>query len=119
MMKIQRRTRIALRVYRGQVSLSSLRPVSRLLEREEFMAQLLGHQIDESTTIQKLVQDLVSEVGKLNSQITGIRAAHPEHAENGKKEIERIGKIRGRPLYYPYVGSGAGNGVYVELEDGS
>lgn len=83
------------------------------------MAQLLGHQIDESSTIQKLVTELVSEVGKINSQIQGIREPHPEHAENGKKMIEKTGQIRGRPLYYPYVGTGSGKGVYVELEDGS
>jgi 4-aminobutyrate aminotransferase-like enzyme len=83
------------------------------------MSQLIGHQIDESTQVQKLVQNLVEEVGKLNSQIKGVQAAHPEHAENGKKLIEKAGKVRGRPLHYPYVGTGAGHGVYTELEDGS
>jgi acetylornithine/N-succinyldiaminopimelate aminotransferase len=83
------------------------------------MAQLLGHQIDDSTVVQKMIQDLVGEVTKINSHITGISEAHPEHAESGKKEIDRAGKIRGRPLHYPYVGTGAGRGPYVELEDGS
>ncbi|MGZ5279207.1 MAG: aminotransferase class III-fold pyridoxal phosphate-dependent enzyme [Pseudobdellovibrionaceae bacterium] len=83
------------------------------------MAQLFGHQIDESTQIQKLVQNLVDEVGKVNSQIKGVQPAHPEHIENGKAIIEKTGKIRGRPLHYPYIGTGSGNGVYVELEDGS
>lgn len=83
------------------------------------MAQLLGHQIDESAQVRSMVQDLVGEVGKINSQITGIREPHPEHLENGKKAIEAAGKVRGRPLYYPYVGTGAGRGPYVELEDGS
>jgi acetylornithine/N-succinyldiaminopimelate aminotransferase len=83
------------------------------------MAQLFGHQIDESTQIQKLVQSLVEEVGKVNSQIKAVQPANPEHAGNGKAVIDRTGQVRGRPLHYPYVGSGAGNGVYVELEDGS
>lgn len=83
------------------------------------MAQLIGHQIDGSSQVQKLVQNLVDEVGKINSQIVAVQPAHPEHAENGKAIIERTGKARGRPLHYSYVGSGAGNGVYVELEDGS
>jgi len=83
------------------------------------MSQLIGHQIDESAHIQKLVQNLVDEVGKLNSQIKGPKPAHPEHEANGKAVIEKTGKIRGRPLHFQYVGSGAGNGVYVELEDGS
>lgn len=83
------------------------------------MAQLIGHQIDDSSDIKNLVKNLVDAVGKVNSQITGVRTANPEHAENGKAIIEKTGKVRGRPLHYPYVGTGAGNGVYVELEDGS
>lgn len=83
------------------------------------MSQLIGHQIDESSQIQKLVQNLVEEVGKINSQVKTVQPPHPEHAENGKAVIEKTGKFRGRPLHYQYVGSGAGNGVYVELEDGS
>jgi 4-aminobutyrate aminotransferase-like enzyme len=83
------------------------------------MAQLIGHQIDESPEVQKLIQNLISEVGKINSQIPGVQPAHPEHAVQGKSWIDRLGQVRGRPLAYPYVGTGAGKGVYVELEDGS
>jgi len=83
------------------------------------MSQLIGHQIDESPEIKKLISDLVGAATNLNGTLKGVKPAHPEHAENGKKEIERGGKIRGRPLHYNYVGSGSGNGVYVELEDGS
>ncbi len=83
------------------------------------MAQLIGHQIDESTQIQKLVQNIVDEVTKVNSQLKAVAPAHPEHAANGKTVMENTGKVRGRPLHYNYVGTGAGNGPYVELEDGS
>jgi acetylornithine/N-succinyldiaminopimelate aminotransferase len=83
------------------------------------MSQLIGHQIQENSQIQKLVKELTGEVQKLNSQITGVREADPEWKANGQKEVERTGAIRGRPLQYGYVGSGSGNGVYVELEDGS
>ncbi len=83
------------------------------------MAQLIGSQIDDSTEVKNQIQSLIGEVGKINSQIKGVTAPHPEHQENGKKWIERAGAIRGRPLAYPYVGTGAGRGVYVELADGS
>ena len=83
------------------------------------MAQLIGHQIEESQEIKKLIQSLVGAVGNFNSQVTAVRPPHPEHEANGKSMIERTGKIRGRPLHYNYVGSGSGNGAYVELEDGS
>lgn len=83
------------------------------------MAQLFGHQIEESQEVEKLVKNLVGEVGKINSNIKSVQPKHPEHAANGKAVIDRTGKVRGRPLHYQYVGSGAGNGCYVELEDGS
>ncbi len=83
------------------------------------MSRLVGHQVSESPVVQKLVQDLVSEVTKLNNQITGVRDANPEFRTHGQSAIDRTGQVRGRPLYYPYVGSGSGSGVYVELEDGS
>jgi 4-aminobutyrate aminotransferase-like enzyme len=81
--------------------------------------KLVGHQIQQSKDIQKLVSDLVGSVQKLNSTLSEVRAASSDLVENGKNEIERAGKIRGRPLHYNYVGTGAGNGAYVELEDGS
>jgi len=83
------------------------------------MSQLIGHQMNESAVIQNKIQELISEVVKVNSQLTQVKPAHPEHTQNGKSEIEKAGKVRGRPLHYNYVGSGAGNGAYVELEDGS
>ncbi len=83
------------------------------------MAQLIGHQIETSKEVNSLIQQLITEVGQLNGQIKAVQPSHPEHEANGKSMIERSGKIRGRPLHYPYVGSGAGNGCYVELEDGS
>ncbi len=83
------------------------------------MAQLLGHQLDEATNIENDIKTLIDDVTKINAQIKGVRPPHPEHQASGQKMIDRAGAVRGRPLHYPYVGTGAGNGVYVELEDGS
>jgi 4-aminobutyrate aminotransferase and related aminotransferases len=83
------------------------------------MSSLVGHQIQESEKIKSLIQDLVGEVTKLNSQIAGVRAPQESLKDAGKAKIDQVGSIRGRPLHYPYVGSGAGRGPYVELEDGS
>ncbi len=81
--------------------------------------KLLGHQIQESAEIQKLISDLVNAAQRINSPLTEIRPAPPEHSHQGKKEIETAGNVRGRPLHYNYLGSGGGFGAYVELEDGS
>ena len=83
------------------------------------MSILAGHQVQQSDKVKKMIEDLVGEVTKINSQITGIRPAQDEHKEAGKKKIDLAGQFRGRPLHYQYMGTGSGRGVYVELEDGS
>jgi acetylornithine/N-succinyldiaminopimelate aminotransferase len=83
------------------------------------MSSLVGHQVQQSDKVKKMIEDLVGEVTKINSQIKGIRPAQDEFKESGKKKIDLAGQFRGRPLHYPYMGTGSGRGVYVELEDGS
>lgn len=83
------------------------------------MSKLLGQQIADNSKIKSLIQDLVTEVGKFNQMIEGIRPPTSDQQEKGQSMYNRTGAVRGRPLHYSYIGSGAGNGVYVELEDGS
>ena len=66
-----------------------------------------------------MIQDLVNEVTKINSQVSGIRAPLDEFKDSGKQKFDTAGQFRGRPLHYPYMGTGSGRGPYVELEDGS
>lgn len=83
------------------------------------MSSLVGHQIKQSEKIQSLIQDLVQEVTKLNGQLSGIRAPQEELKESSKQILDSVAALRGRPLHYPYIGTGSGRGPYVELEDGS
>ena len=83
------------------------------------MSSLFGRKVAESDKVQKLVKELVNEVQSINSGIKTIKWADSEFADNSKKWIYKAGTFRGRPLHYPYVGTGSGRGVYVELEDGS
>jgi 4-aminobutyrate aminotransferase-like enzyme len=80
---------------------------------------LVGHRIKSAEQVENAIQNLVTQTMQLNREITGPKDPNPEFAEQSKKMIEEIGKERGRPLFYPYVGTGAGNGPYVELQDGS
>jgi acetylornithine/N-succinyldiaminopimelate aminotransferase len=82
-------------------------------------AQTKGQQILSSEKIEKLIKDLAHEVYEYNKQIIGIKVADPALVDINKAMMERVSVSRGRPLYHPYIGSSAGNGVYVELEDGS
>lgn len=83
------------------------------------MSNLIGNEILKSQKINGLIKELVSEVMEHNSKIKEVRDADPTHAQRAKEMMDKIGGLRGRPLYYPFIGSGAGNGAYVELEDGS
>lgn len=91
----------------------------RLRSAKGVMSSLVGHQIQQSDKINSMVKDLVNEVAKVNAQISGIRPAMEEFKEQGKQKVDLAGQFRGRPLHYPYMGTGAGRGPYVELEDGS
>lgn len=83
------------------------------------MNTTLSHQVHTSASVEKTVQDLTSQIMAQAARIEGVRPPHSDLADSSKKLIADIGSVRGRPLYFPYVGSGLGNGAYVELEDGS
>ncbi len=83
------------------------------------MKSLVGHDIKESPEVQNLITQLVNSVAKLNSRLEGIQPAQEAFKEAGKSKVDLAGLFRGRPLHYPYMGTGAGRGPFVELEDGS
>jgi 4-aminobutyrate aminotransferase-like enzyme len=80
---------------------------------------LTGRKIDTDPVIESLVCDLVDEVMVQNAALEGIRQPIESLAAQSKNKIDRIAALRGRPLYHNYIGTGAGRGPYVELEDGS
>jgi acetylornithine aminotransferase len=53
------------------------------------------------------------------SQIDAIRGPDPQLADSYMQMVQKFGQMRGGNLYFPYLGSGLGNGPYVELADGS
>lgn len=90
--------------------------ISRVKNSDEM---LIGRQIENDPAVEGLISDLVDEVSVHNGGILGIRPPQPELVQSLQKKMDKIAVARGRPLYHPYIGSGAGQGVYVELEDGS
>jgi hypothetical protein len=83
------------------------------------LASLIGRQIATSSRVQSLISELVSEVGRLEQNIETVRPPVEGLQDSAKKAFDEAGKYRGRPLFYPYLGTGAGHGPYVEIEDGS
>jgi acetylornithine/N-succinyldiaminopimelate aminotransferase len=68
-----------------------------------------------SEQIQSLVKTYLDDC----SEITKICGPKSEKADVLESSAISIEASRGRPLFFKYVGSGRGQGPYVELEDGS
>src|ERR1700691_4412258 len=80
---------------------------------------ILADSVFKSARVNGLIADLKREILSAQEQITGVKPAHPELAASFQKYLEKLQSLRGRNLFYPYVGSGLGRGPYVELGDGS
>src|SRR5690606_30929285 len=78
-----------------------------------------GTKLRDSKKIDDLLNQAVQEVMAVSEQIEGIRDARPEIKESAAKDINEVGSTRGRPLFYPYLGTGVGRGPYTEVNDGS
>jgi acetylornithine/N-succinyldiaminopimelate aminotransferase len=53
--------------------------------------------------------------------VTELQAGAPTGAEDGEvyaQQLQRVARLRGRPLFFPYVGSGLGHGARVQTADG-
>ena len=53
------------------------------------------------------------------SRIDAVRSPDDSLKENYDQLLKEMGELRGGGLYYPYLGSGIGNGPLVELANGS
>lgn len=62
---------------------------------------------------------LIDTVLDHQSDLTGIRSADPRLKKRYDQLLSEFGDVRGGKLWFPFLGSGAGNGVFVELLDGS
>ncbi len=72
-----------------------------------------------SPNVRQAIDAIIEEVRQASAQITDIRPPREDLRESYDAFMERVAQIRGRGLYYPYIGSGLGNGALVELADGS
>jgi len=62
---------------------------------------------------------LESVASEYRNQITGIRPPSPDLVLPYKALLDRLAVARGGAPYFPFIGSGLGNGPFVELADGS
>jgi len=81
--------------------------------------QLVGQTLEQSKEIKQNINQIVDQVLEINSSIKGPQKPNEKFVEAAKAHVDKVGVNRGRPLFYPYIGTGSGQGPYVELEDGS
>jgi 4-aminobutyrate aminotransferase-like enzyme len=62
---------------------------------------------------------LIAALKEANAKIGGVRPPKEAYKETYDAYIKTFNTIRGAPLFFPYLGSTRGNGVFVELLDES
>lgn len=68
----------------------------------------------------KKAKELILEAVKAHqSKLTCVRGPLTSKRQNYDEMLETFARYRGAKLWFPYLGSGLGNGVFVELGDGS
>ncbi len=72
-----------------------------------------------SKKFQQSKKEMISAIEQEASQINSVRPAKKELEFQYKELIKDVEKLRGRELFYPFIPSGAGNGPFIELADGS
>lgn len=83
------------------------------------MNQLCFEKLQQDPRVTEAKKLLLEAVGDQQKKLTGIKAADPERIHSYEEIIEKYSQYRGGKLWYPYLGSGIGNGALVELGDGS
>lgn len=79
----------------------------------------VADQFNSDARVKKAKATLLECLAEYQQQIDGVRPANPDLVKGYQKTIKEFSKARGGNLYFPYLGSGIGNGSLVELGDGS
>lgn len=80
---------------------------------------LLANQLAVDAQMNEAKKILLKRVDHYRSQITSITPATKELEQSYVDAVEQLGEFRGQKTFFPYIGSGMGNGALVELADGS
>lgn len=81
--------------------------------------QTVGAGLHASTAVAAAIDGIVREIASHSARLTGERPPLPGLKESYEALMARAAAVRGRPLLYPFLGSGVGRGPLVELADGS
>lgn len=80
---------------------------------------LIADTITECPEIVKAKAKILHQMEKYSQKLTKVAPPTAELVQSYEEVIEAMGEYRGQKLFFPLIGSGAGNGALVELADGS
>lgn len=83
------------------------------MSRTEFDA------LKEDPRLRQATDQILDSLAAARGCLAGVRPPREELAVAYRDAVDEWGRLRGAPLFYPYLGSGLGNGALVELADGS
>lgn len=83
------------------------------------MTPLIAEQLFNDPRLKAAKNALIQTMHEHTQQIKGIRPPDSARAVEYQEYIQQIEQLRGAPLWHRYIGSGIGNGAFVELLDGS
>jgi acetylornithine aminotransferase len=83
------------------------------------MDELIANDFFDDPALDAHLENILVILKEKQAKINGVKPPAGSLQESYANALERLGKARGTPLFYPYLGSGIGNGPFVELLDGS
>ncbi len=83
------------------------------------MKETLAELLNTDKRIQAAIRQISGAVLEYSQKLHGVQPARDHLQTSYAEAIKDFEKIRGGQLFYPYLGSGIGNGPLVELADGS
>ncbi len=79
----------------------------------------VGAGLHASAAVNAAIQAIINDLKARTAQISDVKVSNPALKEQYDALMARAAAVRGRPLLYPFIGSGAGNRALVELADAS
>ncbi|MDP1836288.1 MAG: aminotransferase class III-fold pyridoxal phosphate-dependent enzyme [Chlamydiales bacterium] len=83
------------------------------------MSSLAADNLFQDPRVKQAKQLLLDALDDAKKTLKSVRAPDPARVQSYSDVLDRLGDIRAGKTFYPYLGSGIGNGCLVELLDGS
>lgn len=80
---------------------------------------LIANELFKDGRVSQAKKLLLETIREYQKKLTGVRPPISTIKQSYEETLSSFAKYRGAKLWFPYLGSGIGNGVFVELADGS